>query len=82
MPQRAPKPDAFSYNAAMSACDAACNWQRTIELLERALQCGLEPGGSSYSSATCACAAGALRRRAPGATDLGGSTALHGAVGV
>jgi pentatricopeptide repeat protein len=64
MTARGAVPDVISYNAAISGCARAREWQRAVALLERMEKRGIEPTVISYNTAISACAKGGQWRRA------------------
>lgn len=48
-------PNAYSYNAAISACGRAGDWERAVALIGKMNRQGIQPNAVSFNSAISAC---------------------------
>jgi pentatricopeptide repeat protein len=64
MRERGIEPEVITYNAAMTACGKASQWERALELLSEMRERGLEPDMITYSVAISACEKGSQKERA------------------
>ena len=53
------KPDVYSYNALISACEKGGQWERAVEVFEEMKAAGVKPDVITYSALITACEKGA-----------------------